>query len=186
MPLAAFLPHARRRARLLTAAGLIALGLLVLLDRGGVLSQQGGDQQRYHEQWFAVARVLDGDTLDVDIRDGDYPHTRIRLWGVDCREMNYDDQGRSHPEPWAVEATDYARGLLDGQRVRLLLEPHSTRDRHGRLLAYVEMADASVFNESLLLEGLARADQRFPHRHLQRYMTLEEQARSRRVGIWSD
>ncbi len=171
---------------MVTAAVLLGLAALVLLDRGGLLSREGGDQRRYHEKWFTVVRVLDGDTLDVDIRDGDYPHTRIRLWGVDCPEMHYDDQGQAHPEPWAEEATAYAWQLLDGRRVRLHLEPHSTRDRHGRLLAYVELVDAGVFNESLLLEGWARADQRFPHRHLQRYLTLEEQARSRRVGIWSD
>jgi endonuclease YncB( thermonuclease family) len=186
VPLAAFLLRSRRRSRLLTAAGLIVLGLVVVLDRGGVLSQQGGDHRRYHEKWFAVARVLDGDTLDVAIRDGRYPNTRVRLWGVDCPEMHFDDQGQAHPEPRAVEATDYVRELLEGRRVRLILEPHSTRGRHGRLLAYVELEDGGVLNERLLLEGLARADRRFPHRHMQRYQTLEEQARSRRAGIWSD
>lgn len=168
----------------MTAAVLLGLAALVLLDRGGLLSREGGDLRRYHEKSFTVVRVLDGDTLDVDIRDGDYPQTRIRLWGVDCPEMHYDDRGQSHPEPWALEATALTRQSLEGRRVRLHLEPHSTRDRHGRLLAYVELEDGGVVNERLLLAGLARADSRFPHRRLRDYQTLQEQAQVRRVGLW--
>lgn len=175
----------RTRRRLLAVAAVVAVGLLLALDRTGLLTPTGGDHRRYHERTFTVVRVVDGDTLDVDVPDGAFPHTRVRLWGVDTAEMHYDDQGVAHPEPWAEQATQFTRKQAEGRTVRLLLEPHSTRGRHGRLLAYVELPDGRVLNERLLLEGLARADRRFEHQHLSRYVVLEEQARMRGLGMWS-
>ncbi len=175
----------RRRRRLIAGAVLVLVGLLLALDRGGRFTPAGADQRRYHNTVYTVVRVVDGDTLDLDVPDQEFARTRVRLWGVDTPEMHFDDQGVAHPEPWAEAASQLARQLAEGQRVRLLLEPHSTRDRHGRLLAYVELPDGAILNERLILEGLARADRRFDHQHIDRYGILEEQARTRRLGLWS-
>ena len=38
---------------------------------------RNGDLRKYHEKTFMVVNVVDGDTIDIDIPDGKYDHTRI-------------------------------------------------------------------------------------------------------------
>jgi len=86
-----------RRLRAGIAALCVAAAvLLVRLDHSsqGQRQPQGrsqeqaraGDVARYHGKTFTVVNVVDGDTIDVDVPDGEYEHTRIRLWGVDTPE----------------------------------------------------------------------------------------------------
>ena len=88
-------------------------------------------------------------------------------------------------EPWAAEAAALTASLIDGGSVRLRLEPHLTRGEYGRLLAYVELPDGTLLNERLLLAGLAKAEGRWSHLHVERFALLENQARRDRVGLWS-
>ena len=166
----------------------LAVGVLLLLsvaDYRGWLLYGGGDWERYEGRFFLVTRVVDGDTLDIDIADRDRPTTRVRLWGIDTPELARLDRGRP-AEPFAQESAERARRLSEGQRVRLHLEPHSMRGRFGRLLAYVELPDGSMLNERLLVDGLARADDRFSHRWVERYSLLELQAKRDDVGLWGE
>ena len=180
-----FLKWSRRQPWYITLALVAAVALLVLIDRGDVLDLDlglgGGDLARYDDQSFRVARVVDGDTLDLAVPDGDSPTTRVRLWGIDTPEVARAGQ---RGEAYSARATELARDVAQGQMVSLDLEPHRLRGRYGRLLAYVELPDGSVLNERLLLEGLATADDRWPHRHLERYRLLELQAKRQRRGLW--
>jgi len=164
--------------------GVVCLGAaLSWIDhQGWLLSPQDG-ARALHRQWIEVARVIDGDTIDLDRRDGEHDTTRIRLWGIDTPEVGRD--GRPG-DPFADAAEQRTRQLVAGQRVRVLLEPHDLRDRFGRVLAYLELPDGSILNERLLVEGLAEADDRFHHGDLKRYELLEQQARHDRLGIWSE
>ena len=158
--------------------------VLVAADRAGWLLYDGGDWGRYDGASFMVTQVVDGDTLYIDVPDADQPSTRVRLWGVNAPELARPDLDRQ-AQPFAVEATDLVRELCNDQPVRLHLEPHKTRGKYGRLLAYVELSDGTLLNERLLSQGLARADGRFSHRWVERFASLETQARHNRVGIWS-
>ena len=40
------------------------------------------DYERYHGRSFTVVKVVDGDTIDIDIPDVVYDTTRIRLWSL--------------------------------------------------------------------------------------------------------
>lgn len=162
--------------------GLVLLAALATLDRRGWFVHSA-DWQTYEGRQFTVVRVVDGDTLDVDAPDGERPRTRVRLWGINAPEMNVG-KPQAGPQPWAVEATQQARELAEGKRVRLELQSHEIRDRYGRLLAYVRLPDGSYLNERLVLAGLARVDRRFPHERMQRYVLLEQQARRQGVGLW--
>lgn len=175
----------RRRRRQISAAvlGLVLLAALAAVDRRGWFVQDG-DWGKYHNRSFEVARVVDGDTLDVDVPDGKRSHTRVRLWGIDTPEMNVG-KPQAGPQPWAAEATQRARELAEGQRVTLELQSREIRDRYGRLLAHVRLPDGSYLNEQLVLEGLARADRRFSHERMDRYVLLEQQARRDGVGLWT-
>lgn len=141
------------------------------------------DWSRYHDRSFRVARVVDGDTLDIEAPDGDKPVTRIRLWGVDTPETGH---GRLPLMHYGPEATAFAKKTLDGRRVHIVLSPKRTRGKYGRLLAYVFLRRGGrMFNEMLLQEGYAYADLRFKHHYFDRFKSLEKLARKAGVGLWA-
>jgi endonuclease YncB( thermonuclease family) len=70
-----------------------------------VESQNSLDIQKYNGRQFAIVKVVDGDTIDIDIPDANYNHTRIRLWGVDTPETK---DPRTGPMYFGKEASDFA------------------------------------------------------------------------------
>lgn len=180
----AFVRHRRRVRRTVAASVTIVLALLIVLDRQGWLLVSRDDLAAYHGQSFRVVRVIDGDTLDVAAPDGASPTTRVRLWGVDTPEVAKPELGVA-AEPGAEAATQFTTQLARDAVVTLELEPHRLRGRYGRLLAYVRLPDGTMLNEQLLLAGLARADDRWPHQFAERFAMLELQARRERVGLWT-
>jgi micrococcal nuclease len=183
VPVAQFLGGRGRRRLTYTAVTLVAAVLLIMADRSGLLLETGGDEARYNGRWCTVVRVVDGDTLELDVPDGDEPTTRVRLWGVDAPEMARRDPPRP-AEPLAERATDRARALVQGERVHVTVEPHRLRGNYGRLLAFIELPDGRMLNEALIAEGLARADDRWSHRHVNRFAAVQRQARESGLGIW--
>lgn len=159
----------------------LVLGALIVADRAGWGFYQGSDLSRYDGRTFRVAGVIDGDTLDLAVGDGGRVTTRVRLWGLNTPERA---RGERAAQPWAEEAAERARELAHGHTVTVSLEPHRLRGRYGRLLAYVTLPDGTVLNERLLAEGLAQADDRWPHRDQGRYAQLEAQARFEGRGLW--
>ncbi|MEX0745712.1 MAG: thermonuclease family protein [Phycisphaeraceae bacterium] len=180
-----FVRTRRRRRQAIAAAVVLLLGVLVLVDRAGLGLYQGDDVARYDGQRFRVAYVVDGDTLDVAAPDGDRATTRVRLWGIDTPESAWPERGRPEPEPFASESSDFARDLVDGQWVTLELESHRVRGGYGRLLAYVTLDDDTSLNERMLEAGLAEADDRWSHRHVEHYDRLEREARAAGRGMWA-
>jgi endonuclease YncB( thermonuclease family) len=80
-----------------------------------------------------VLRIIDGDTIQVLI-DGK-PIT-VRLLGIDTPETSTKRTG--YRECYGKEATEYAKSLLTGKKVRI--EPDTTqdsKDKYGRMLAHV-------------------------------------------------
>lgn len=185
----AFLARRRRRRQIIAAICIALLGIVIAMDRAGVLEVErfGPDElTRYDGQSVRVARVIDGDTFDVDEPDGEQATTRVRLWGVDTPETAWPEQGRDEPEPFAEEATRYTRELIEGRTVTLRLEPQRVRGRYGRLLAHVELADGRLLNELLIEQGLAESETRWPHDELDRYEAAQTRAREARRGMWGE
>jgi micrococcal nuclease len=148
-----------------------------------VPSQQADDLARYHDRSFGVVRIIDGDTLVLDVPDGTSPVTRVRLLGVDAPESGQSDAGPMH---FADEATAFARRSVSGERVRVYLDQgRPTRGKYGRLLAYIELPDGAWLNERLLAEGYAYADFRFGHGYFRKYQQLESSARTFQKGLWA-
>ena len=140
------------------------------------------DLQKYHDGTFTVVNVVDGDTIDIDIADGDDNHTRIRLWGIDTPETRNPKTGVMYFGP---EAGDFTSKLALGKPVHLYLDVENrTRGKYGRLLAYVKLPDGRFLNEVLVAEGFAYADLRFRHSFYNKYKQLEASARSRKKGLW--
>ncbi len=181
-PPTAYLRRTRRRRRGIAIASAVGLLLLILLDQRGWLGYRGTDLQRYDGASARVVGVVDGDTLDLDLPDGEASTTRVRIWGIDTPELAQPDRPA---QPGAIQAAAVARQRAYGDTVRLRLQPHRVRDHYGRLLAYVELSIGVSLGELLLAEGWARADPRWPHDELERYAQLEATARQRGQGLWS-
>ncbi len=160
---------------------------LSLLGRGPKVSTRtaadGDDFARYHERVFGVVRVVDGDTLDINAPDGAKDRTRIRLWGVDTPEVKGSPRGAMH---WGAEASTFAKETLVGATVGIELLRRRTRDRYGRLLAYVYLPSGKMFNELLVEQGHAYADVRFGHPYRSHFSDLEISARASERGLWRD
>lgn len=139
------------------------------------------DFEKYHEKTFTVVNVVDGDTVDINIPDVKYNHTRIRLWGVDTPETKNPKTGIMYFGP---EAADFTAKSTLGKQVTVYLEEPRTRDKYGRLLAYIKLPDGKFLNEVLLAEGFAYADVRFPHSLYHKYQQLEAAARGQKKGLW--
>lgn len=172
----------------------LLLGIVsVIIDRGFIkrepwskaVSQEQrefGDLAKYHCKIFTVVKVVDGDTLDIDAPDKEHEYTRIRLWGVDTPETAHSSTGAAY---FGAEASTFATELALGKQVTIYLEKDSrTRDKYGRLLAYVQIPDGRFLNEVLLEEGYAYADSRFRHSFYNKYKQLESAARGGERGLW--
>jgi micrococcal nuclease len=165
--------------------GLLAAAVFITLDHTSVSYHRqrrhrsdrqirAHDFQKYHAKTFKVINVVDGDTIDLGIPDGQDQHTRIRLWGVDTPEMYFG--------PEAGEFTD--RETLGKEVVVYLDEANHTRDKYDRLLAYVQLPEGDFLNEKLLSQGFAYADLRFDHSFYNKYQQLQASARSLKRGLW--
>lgn len=167
------------------------LAILVVADRLALVPSRqddlpADDWPRYHEQMYTVSRVVDGDTVDLDVPDlqQQRPTTRVRLWGVDTPEKARGKQQAMH---FAEQATAFVVGQVQGKAVQVRLHPNKdTRGKYGRLLAYLVVPEShQVLNEMLVVTGHAYADRRFDHQHMDRYVQLEQTARRQRRGLWA-
>ena len=125
-----------------------------------------------------VTRVVDGDTVHVDLGGDD---VTIRLIGIDTPEVH------SPTEPvqcYGAEATRYTTERLEGERVSLVFDVEHL-DRCGRTLAYVFIGD-ELFNETLVREGYAVVTTYPPNvSHVDSFVAAQRDAREHARGLWS-
>jgi endonuclease YncB( thermonuclease family) len=172
----ALLRH-RSRNRMFGFGAIVLLLLSVLLDRFGTFGYQGDDWQRFDKQTVTVVHVADGDTLTI--RDGGSGETKVRLIGVDTPELG----DSAH---WSTQAHAYTRGRLADRQVTVKLDGTQTRDRYGRLLAYLYVTDGDNFNLDLVRDGQAYAERRHGHLLRSQFESAEAEARKKGRGLWKD
>ena len=102
---------------------LIIIVTLSYLDRHGYFLAPQNDFDYYQNKTAIVVRVIDGDTLDINIPDRLHhtQTTRIRLWGVNCPETakppGFHDRRQATPaEPFANEATEFTNNKSWGNK----------------------------------------------------------------------
>jgi len=123
-------------------------------------------------------RVIDGDTIEVDIAGMRY---KVRYIGIDTPEL---DDKRPEFCALAQEATRYNKELVEEKTIRLEKDV-SESDKYGRLLRYVYVGDTLV-NAELVRQGLAWAIPYPPDTKYQDQLKeLERQAREEGKGIWA-
>jgi len=114
-----------------------------------------------------VVRIADGDTITILTEDN--RQVKIRLDGIDCPERGQD---------YGTKATDFTRELCAGKTVTI---DSIGTDRYKRVLGVV-WADSVNVNEALLRNGLAW---RYKYNKSAHYLELEQQARGKKLNIWS-
>lgn len=130
---------------------------------------------------FAVAGVIDGDTILVDDAG---TATTVRLLGIDTPETVDPDLP---VQCFGPEASAQAQELLTGHQVWLETDPsQATVDTYGRTLAYIWLSDNQLVNLQLIQDGYAREytyDQ--PYRYQDTFQAAEAQAIVDALGLWS-
>lgn len=143
-------------------------------------------------QAATVTRVVDGDTVEVELADGTVE--KVRLIGVDTPEVyseNTPDEygvpdtqaGRDCLSRYGDRASEFAVEQLEGERVRIVPDENlDERGYYGRLLAYVYV-DGESFNYRLVDEGYARVfESDFTERDA--YEDAQRAARDADRGLW--
>jgi micrococcal nuclease len=124
-----------------------------------------------------VTRVVDGDTIRVEIDGTEY---RLRYIGIDTPETV---DPRRPVQCFGKEASERNRQLVTGQTVGLEKDVSET-DEFDRLLRYVWVGDTMV-NATLVQEGYALASTYPPDvRHSERFAALQAEAREASRGLW--
>lgn len=99
-------------------------------------------------QWVELAKVVDGDTIQVKIND---ETESVRLIGIDAPEI----EGKTKEK--GIESKKYLEKLLENKKIRL--EPDETqddRDVYNRLLRYVFLNDGTLVNEKMIEGKMAK------------------------------
>lgn len=128
-----------------------------------------------------VNKVIDGDTIKVEFKAGEYETIRLLL--IDTPETvspNVPEQ------PFGKEASDFMKQTLIKDTVIEIERGIEERDKYGRLLAYV-WKDGKNINEELLRQGLARVAYVYePNtKYLDEFKKAEQEAKEKGIGIWS-
>jgi micrococcal nuclease len=165
----------RRRARLAKELAVITVAVAAAVSAGAWLfgSEGGGGLEAATPHPFAVAEVVDGDT--IRLLNG----RRVRLLQIDAPEL-----GLARECYGASSRLQLAR-MLTGH-VRLEFDPALDRvDRYGRQLAYVFVGRTNV-NLSMVRRGAARTSFYGSERgkYSKRLVRAERAARAARRGLW--
>ena len=103
-----------------------------------------------------VLRVVDGDTIDVDIDLGfNVSYTqRVRLAGIDTPESRTTDLKE---KALGLEVKEYLKYLLEGaEDIIIQTEKPDSSEKYGRILGWLFINDDDTsLNEKMISEGYA-------------------------------
>jgi micrococcal nuclease len=101
-------------------------------------------------------KVVDGDTMDLDIDLGMEIHinTRVRLYGINTPEIHTKVAAEKEAGQKAMQRVIAA---LARWEVPLKIQTHKDKkEKYGRYLATIILPDGTNLNELLIKEGLAK------------------------------
>jgi len=158
----------RSRRRWFSITFVIVVALLILVLR---LVEEIGPERTPGDR-FVVAKVLDGDTMEL--QGGD----RLRLLAIDTPEKG---------EPLHDEATAFLSRRALGQ-VATIEYANQRRDRYGRLLGYL-YTDTLFVNKAIIDSGYGYLylfdDNDLRSEQVRLMLAAQRSAIERRVGLWS-
>lgn len=131
--------------------------------------------------FYDVVRVVDGDTISVSVDGG---AETIRMIGINTPETV---DPRTTVECFGIEASNEAKRLLSGARVRLETDDtQGERDKYGRMLAYVHTEGGLFFNRHMIEQGFAyEYTYNAPYKYQSEFKAAEASARNADRGLWA-
>lgn len=130
------------------------------------------DQIPYGAEQARVTRVIDGDTIDVELNGDTY---RVRYVGMNTPERD---------EPCYQDAVNANRDLVEDKTVWLVIDTSET-DRYDRLLRYIYVGSVFV-NATLVNQGYAEVVRYNPDdEYFEYFRDLEDAADSAERGCHS-
>lgn len=133
----------------------------------------------YAEQGFVV-RIIDGDTIIVKIGK---KIEHIRIIGIDTPELHDPKTGVA--QCYAFPAYLETKKILEKSLVLVERDPLTrNRDVYGRLLRTVSRGSLSIAHH-LVQNGYARVYMRSPASQLNALLTLQNEAKKNKRGLWS-
>ncbi len=133
---------------------------------------------RENDGLVKVARVVDGDTIDVEING---KMERVRYIGIDTPETV---DPRKTVQCFGVEASKKNKELVEGKIVRLEKDV-TERDRYSRLLRYIWLDD-TLINQELVAQGFAKSYSYPPDiKYQDKFVAAEKKARENKLGLWA-
>lgn len=128
---------------------------------------------------YPVTEVVDGDTIKIEYNGN---QETVRLIGVDAPETV---DPRKPVQDFGVEASNFAKNLLEGESVYLRLQ--TNRDKYGRLLAYVyRYPDGLFVNLEIIRQGYGFAYLTYPFEYADDFRYFEARARDTGKGLWGE
>lgn len=151
----------------------------VIEDTEDAIEKQG--QEKVLSELYPVTKVVDGDTIDVNIEG---KIERLRLIGIDTPETV---DPRKPVQCFGREASNKAKELLEGKKVRLESdETQDNRDKYDRLLRYVYLEDGTSYNKLIIMEGYAHEyTYNIPYKYQSEYKQAQKEAEVAQRGLWS-
>jgi len=132
------------------------------------------------QKLFKVARIVDGDTIKVNIRG---KIESIRLLAIDTPETV---DPRKPVQCFGKEATNKMKSFVTGKYVKLTDDKtQGNRDKYNRLLRYVYLDNGTFVNAEMVKQGYASSYKQYPTKYLNDFNNLEKQARENNLGLWS-
>ena len=139
-----------------------------------------------------ILKVSDGDTVWA-LMNGE--KVKLRLIGIDTPEKFSSKKLKREAAECQVSpgyiknlgqmATAYAKRLLHkGQKVKVVIYGYGY---YGRALAMIYLPDGTCYNERIVRDGYACVYERseeLPEQIMEKLLSLEEQARRERKGLW--
>ncbi|MCP4336563.1 MAG: hypothetical protein GY679_01795 [Mycoplasma sp.] len=134
----------------------------------------------------AVKRVIDGDTIIVNYDSDPTTDVTIRLYGIDCPELD---------QPFGQEAKEYVELVFKDSK-EVSVEIITKKDKYGRVIAIIRsvrwtnidpyLPSTAILNERLLNKGLSHAYvQYLQEPEKSSYILKQDAAKSWDRGLWS-
>lgn len=155
--------------------------LPILSPSSDVISNDDTPASSEGQQGYRVVKVVDGDTIDVDI-DGET--SRLRLIGIDTPETV---DPRKPVQCFGIAASNKAKELLSNRFVTLEAdESQGNKDKYGRLLRYVFLPDGTNYGLFMISEGYAHEyTYNLPYKYQAEFKQAEIDAVNGNKGLWS-
>jgi len=131
---------------------------------------------------FDVIKVVDGDTIAVSING---KNQTLRLIGMDTPETV---DPRKPVQCFGIEASNKAKELLNGKRVKIEADPtQGELDKYNRLLRYVFLEDGTNYQHYMIQQGYAHEyTYNLPYKYQLQFIQAEEDARFAKRGLWAE